>query len=115
MNKQIKTFKKPEVHLYCVYMLKCRDNSYYTGIAKNVEKRLEEHRTNPKRGSKYVRSRLPVELVYKTPSMEYKNALYLERQLKKLSHKDKEEIVKFYTFLLESNGKLNHKEGYEKV
>lgn len=111
--------KTPEIHLYHLYMLKCRDGSYYTGIAKNVEKRLDEHRNSKSRGSKYVRSRLPVELVYKTPPMQHSNALYLERQLKKISHEEKEEICKFYTFLKtmseKGNKLLTHKEAYEKV
>lgn len=99
---------KEKIYLYHVYMLKCCDSSYYVGIAKNVDKRLSEHRTNKKRGSKYVRSRLPVELVYKTPPMEHKSALYCERQLKKLSHNDKKEIAKFYAFLNEFSKSQNH-------
>lgn len=98
---------RKEIHLYHVYMLKCRDNSYYTGIAKDVEKRLNEHRTNKSRGSKYVRSRLPVELVYVTPPMERGQAQRLEISLKKLSHHDKKEIVTFYAFL-QAKGALKH-------
>lgn len=88
-------------------MLKCRDDSYYTGIAKDIEKRLNEHRTNKKRGSKYVRSRLPVDLVYVTPPMEHSQALHLEINLKKLPHHDKSEIVKFYSFV-QATGTLKH-------
>lgn len=106
--KSLQKDSKSEIHLYHVYMLKClRDNSYYTGIAKDVEKRLDEHRNNPKRGSKYVRSRLPVQLVYVTPPMERVHAQRLEINLKKLSHHDKKEIVTFYAFL-QAKGALKH-------
>lgn len=106
--KKITKSEKKEIHLYHVYMLKClRDNSYYTGIAKDVEKRLNEHRTNKSRGSKYVRSRLPAELVYVTPPMERGQAMRLEINLKKLSHHDKKEIVTFYAFL-QAKGALKH-------
>ena len=45
-----------------MYVLRCGDGSLYTGITNDVEKRLEMHRSG--KGSKYVRARLPVEMVY---------------------------------------------------
>lgn len=47
---------------YYVYILKCSDDSFYTGITNDLEKRLKCH--NDGKASKYTRSRLPVELVY---------------------------------------------------
>ena len=46
-----------------VYMLRCRDNSVYTGITNNLNKRIEAHMSG--NGSKYLRGRLPVKLIYK--------------------------------------------------
>ncbi|MCK5196267.1 MAG: GIY-YIG nuclease family protein [Desulfobulbaceae bacterium] len=52
-----------------VYMVQCRDGSLYTGIAKDLEKRIKEHNSGST-GAKYTRSRRPVHLVYqeKVPS-----------------------------------------------
>ena len=49
--------------IWFVYMLRCRDNSIYTGITNNLYKRIGAHMSG--NGSKYLRGRLPVELIYK--------------------------------------------------
>lgn len=49
--------------MYYVYMVKCADDTLYTGIATELERRIEEHNTSDK-GAKYTRVRRPVELVY---------------------------------------------------
>ena len=49
--------------MYFVYMVKCADNTFYTGIATELERRIEEHNSSEK-GAKYTRTRRPVELVY---------------------------------------------------
>ena len=46
-----------------VYMLRCSDNSLYTGVTKDLDRRVDEH-NNSKLGAKYTRGRRPVELVY---------------------------------------------------
>ena len=54
--------------MYHLYILLCADNSLYTGITTDINKRMAAHRAGT--GSKYVRSRLPFELVYKA---QFKN------------------------------------------
>jgi len=54
---------------FSVYILRCVDKTLYTGVAKDVKKRIEEHNTH-ERGAKYTRARRPVELVY---TKEYEN------------------------------------------
>jgi putative endonuclease len=49
--------------MWYVYLLRCKDGSIYTGIAKDVERRLHEH-NNSTKGAKYTRCRRPVKLVY---------------------------------------------------
>ena len=49
-------------HNWYVYIVLCSDNTYYTGISNNVDKRIIAH--NNKKGAKYTKSRLPVKLVY---------------------------------------------------
>ncbi len=48
--------------MFYVYILKCCDSSYYTGYTSNLNKRLKQHKNGI--GSKYTKTRLPVELVY---------------------------------------------------
>jgi predicted GIY-YIG superfamily endonuclease len=56
----------PSVSEWFVYMVRCADGSLYTGIAKDVARRCQQH--NDGTASRYTRSRLPVELVTKRPT-----------------------------------------------
>ncbi|MTI80969.1 MAG: GIY-YIG nuclease family protein [Firmicutes bacterium] len=75
-----------------VYILQCRDGSFYTGYAVNIEHRLREHQRG--RGSKYVRSRLPVKLVYYEVYTSKESAMSREAEIKKMPRKKKEELIK---------------------
>jgi putative endonuclease len=81
---------------YFVYILRCSDNSLYTGITTNLKRRINEHNgksKNKNAGAKYTASRQPVKLVY---SEEFENrslALKEELRIKKLSKEKKESIV----------------------
>ncbi len=74
--------------LYFVYILKCADETLYTGITNNLEKRILAHNTS-KTGAKYTASRRPVTLqyseIYDTKSL----ALKREAQIKKLTREQK--------------------------
>ena len=74
-----------------VYIVRCRDGSLYTGIAKDVERRLAEHQAN--RGAKYLRGRGPLELVFKKQIGKRGQALKIEHKLKHLSRHEKEELI----------------------
>lgn len=77
---------------YSVYILRCNDQTLYTGIAKDIKKRLDEH-NNSKLGVKYTRGRRPVKLVY---SKNFKNrslALKQESKIKKFSRQDKLKLI----------------------
>ncbi len=76
---------------YCVYMVCCADKSLYTGIAVDVEKRIEVH--NSGKGAKYTRSRLPVSLVYKEEGFTKSEALKRELEIKDLTRKEKEALI----------------------
>lgn len=77
--------------MYYLYILKCSNNSLYTGITNNLEKRLESHRNG--KGSKYVRAHLPFELVY-TEEFESKSlALKREFEVKRLRRHDKIKLL----------------------
>jgi putative endonuclease len=74
-----------------LYILRLSDGSLYTGVTKDIERRLEEHREG--NGSKYVRSRLPCELVYRESHEDRSSALKREAQIKKWSKARKERLV----------------------
>lgn len=77
-----------------VYILRCKDDTFYTGSTNNLEKRIKLH--NKGNGSKYVRSKRPVTLAYAKVYRYYKNAITAEREIKKLSRIKKEELVNGY-------------------
>ena len=74
-----------------VYILRCRDGSYYVGRTTNVAERLERHHAG--RGPAYTAARLPVELVYsqELPSMEA--AVRRETQLKRGTRAKKDALI----------------------
>ena len=75
-----------------VYIIKCADNTYYTGWTTNIEKRIKAH--NNGNGAKYTKSRRPVSLVY-FEILETKSlALKREYAIKQLTRKQKEELIK---------------------
>jgi len=78
---------------WSVYLLRCADGSLYTGIATNVERRLEEHRSG-KRGAKYLRGRGPLQLELSRSVGDRSAATRLEYRIKKLSRADKEALIR---------------------
>lgn len=70
-----------------VYMLRCADGSLYTGIARDLEKRIAKH--NAGEGAKYTRGRRPVQLIYSEPVADQGCALRREIELKGYSRQDK--------------------------
>ena len=72
-----------------VYMLQCADGSLYTGIAKDVERRLREHNGELAGGARYTRARRPVKLVWKESCPDRSTAAQREAQIKALSRKEK--------------------------
>ena len=75
---------------WTVYMVRCSDNSLYTGITKDIDKRVDEHNSGNKSGAKYTRSRGPVTLVYTESAENHSQAAKRECEIKKMSKKSKE-------------------------
>ena len=75
-----------------LYILRCKDNTLYTGITTDVEKRLVAHCSG--KGAKYTRGRAPLELVYQESCGSHSNALKREAEIKKLPRTAKEMLVK---------------------
>ena len=75
-----------------VYILKCSDDSYYTGWTNDLQKRLACH--NQGKGAKYTKPRLPVEVIYHEKFETKQEAMSREYKIKKLSRKEKEKLIK---------------------
>lgn len=76
-----------------VYILKCSDNSYYTGHTDNLDQRMSQHQQRYFRAC-YTATRLPVELVYCQEFPTREEALASERQIKGWSRKKKEAMMR---------------------
>jgi putative endonuclease len=74
-----------------VYLLRCADDTFYIGTAKDLVARVATH--NAKRGAKYTRPRLPVVLIYQEGPMSITKALRREHQFKQLTRAQKEALV----------------------
>ncbi len=77
---------------WSVYIIKCRDNKLYTGITKNIEKRVKDH--NAGRGCRFTKYRWPVELLYKEYCTDYSSAREREVAIKKLKRQEKIDLIK---------------------
>ena len=74
-----------------VYIVKCSDKTFYTGITNNIKLRLDTH--NASNGAKYTKSRLPVILVYLERVDGKSNALKREIEIKKLNRSQKIDLI----------------------
>lgn len=79
--------------VWFVYMVRCADNSLYTGVAKDVARRVEEHNNNDQLGAKYTRARRPVSLVYQETCADRSAACKRESAIKQLSKDAKESLI----------------------
>ena len=75
-----------------LYILRCKDGTLYTGIAVDVQARLEQHRSG--KGAKYTRGRGPLELVYTEECDSHSDALKQEIAIKRLTKQEKEKLIK---------------------
>ena len=72
---------------YKVYMVQCSDESIYTGITTNIDRRMKQHSKGI--GSKYVRARLPLSLLWSSDEMDLSSALKMEHLIKSWSKQKK--------------------------
>jgi len=79
--------------MYHLYILKCSDKSLYTGIARDLVRRVKEHNTS-KLGAKYTRGRRPVKLVYSKKFRNRSTASKAEARIKMLSREEKLQLIK---------------------
>ena len=94
--------------MFWIYILKCKDNSYYTGHTDNIEQRIIQHE-NKTFPNCYTKTRLPVQLVYSQPFATREEALASERQIKGWSRKKKEALIDNNWLELSNNAKRKNK------
>jgi putative endonuclease len=79
---------------YYVYIIEGADDSFYTGITTDVERRLHEHNGLRKGGAKYTRKHRPYSLVYLEEHPSRSSALAREHVLKQLTHVQKAHLIR---------------------
>lgn len=90
--------------MWYVYILRCADDTLYTGITNHLRHRLRMH--NAGTGAKYTRSRSPVELVYAEAAENHSLALKREYAIKQLSRQQKLQLIAAHekTCILNADG-----------
>lgn len=92
MKSKKDTISQSVISPYLLYILRCNDGTYYTGITTQLARRVLEHNTSAK-GAKYTRSRRPVELIYQEICSDKQSALKREHEIKKLSRIEKTALI----------------------
>ena len=75
-----------------LYVVICKDNSFYTGVTTDLKRRVHEH-NHTSRGAKYTRCRRPVSLIYSKVFHDRSSAQSAEFKFKKLTRRQKEEVI----------------------
>lgn len=76
---------------WTVYMLRCADDTIYTGIARDADKRLDAH--NSGKGAKYTRARRPVQMIWSEPADCRSTASKREYAIKRLRRREKLALI----------------------
>jgi putative endonuclease len=79
--------------MYYLYILKCKDQTLYTGITTDLKRRLLEHNTS-KLGARYTKNRRPVKLIYSRKFKNRSTASREESRIKKLNRLEKINLIK---------------------
>ncbi|MCC0179650.1 GIY-YIG nuclease family protein [Waterburya agarophytonicola K14] len=85
--------------MWSVYIIRCGDNSLYTGISNNVAKRFATHQSGNSQAAKYTRHRHPLKLVFSEEIGTKSEASRIEYRIKQLPKGTKESLVKGMTSL----------------
>ena len=86
------TSRTTPITTWYVYILQCKDSSFYTGITTDLARRVEEHNSSNK-GARYTRARRPVTLVYSETVENRSEASKRESAIKKLTRNDKIALI----------------------
>lgn len=81
--------------MWFVYIVRCNDDSLYTGVTTDIARRLREHNGETRSGAKYTLAKRPVSIVYLETAPTRSTALKREAAIKKLSHAQKRKLYEF--------------------
>ena len=87
---------------YYVYVLLCGNGSYYTGYAKDIEKRFKQHKRG--NGARYTKMHRPEKLVYIAEFNTRREAIRREKRIKRLSHDEKQKLVDSHLCAITNEG-----------
>ena len=99
--------------MFYTYMLRCEDNSIYTGYTNDINKRMKSHFSDNKNHAKYTKSHKPknVEIVWQCKQKEL--ACRLEYYIKTLTKKEKEELIVNNKICMYFKGKIDARRFYK--
>lgn len=80
--------------MWFIYILRCADDTLYTGIARDVARRIEEHNASHRLAARYTRARRPVVLVHLEPATTRSAAARREHAIKRMTRAQKQALVK---------------------
>ncbi|MGB1307509.1 MAG: GIY-YIG nuclease family protein [Oceanihabitans sp.] len=80
------------MYFYYVYILKCSDESYYTGITNNINRRIEEHKYGYTKDC-YTYKRRPLDLQFHQEFKDVLQAIFFEKKIKKWTHAKKKALI----------------------
>jgi putative endonuclease len=81
-----------EEAVWWVYIIRCRFGTLYTGVTRDLERRLRQHADGT--GAKYLRGRAPLTLMFRQRVPNKSTALVLERRIKRLSRDEKQRLIR---------------------
>lgn len=96
--------------MYYTYMIRCKDNSIYTGMTNNIDERCNKHLSG--NGAKYTKSHIPKKLEAVWRCKDKPLACKLEYQLKQLTKKQKEDIIQGQKLTAYLKGKIDSRRYY---
>ena len=76
-----------------IYIVRCADETFYTGICIDIDRRIDEHNHNDALGARYTRSRRPVALMYIENVSSRSEAAKRERKIKALTRQQKQALI----------------------
>lgn len=84
--------------MYYTYIIRCTDDSLYTGITTDVKRRFEEHLSQSEKSAKYTRTHKAIKIEAVWQSKDRVSASRLEYHIKRLTKKQKESLIKYNDF-----------------
>ena len=84
-----------------LYLIRCRDSTLYTGISTDVDRRLAQHQGEGNAGSRYLKGRGPLSLVFQEKLGSKSLALKVERRVKRMSKARKEKLIKVSRYVVQ--------------